>query len=74
MNKTNTTNKVKVKYVSINSNGWPCYVTEQGTYIAKIGEDYYILNQYPEEGYVGVEGEPMSKAKKDVLEFVETFD
>ena len=63
-------NKVKISFVGINSSGNPCYKTEKGSFIAKIGEDFYSLNQAPSYGFIGIEGEPDAKLKKDMLEII----
>lgn len=68
------TNKVKIKFAGINFNGDKCYVTEKGTYLAYLeGDGYYVLNQSPEYGLVGIDGEPAYKIKSDNLEIVEKF-
>ena len=61
-------NKIKIRFVGINSQGNHCYVTEKGSYIALIGEDFYSLNQAPDYGFIGIEGEPYDKLKKECLE------
>lgn len=61
-------NKIKIQFAGINSNGNPCYKTEKGSFIAKIGEDFYSLNQAPDYGLIGIEGEPDAKLKKEYLE------
>lgn len=65
--------KIKIQYVGVNSSGYDCYITQKGSYIAKIGEDLYSLNQYPDLGFVGMEGEPCDKLKKDCFEIVVSF-
>ena len=65
--------KIKIIFIGINSNGNKCYVTQQGSYLAEINGDFYALNQYPEEGFIGIEGEPDFKVDKNKLEIVEKF-
>ena len=64
---------VKIKFVGVNSNSHKCYVTEQGSYLAEINGEFYALNQCPEEGFEGIEGEPDFKVDKNKLEIVEEF-
>ena len=66
--------KTKIKFAGVNFNGDKCYVTEKGTYLAYLeGCGYYKLNQSPEYGLVGIDGEPSYKVKSDNLEIVENF-
>lgn len=67
--------KVKIKFAGINFNGDKCYVTEKGTYLVYLEDDgYYVLNQAPEFGLDGIDGEPLYKVKSDSLEIVESFN
>lgn len=66
-------NKIKIKFAGINSSGYKCYVTEGGNYIANIENEFYILNQAPEYGFEGIDGEVSAKLKKEFLEIVDNF-
>lgn len=67
-------NENKIKFVGVNFNGDKCYVTEKGIYIAYLeGDGYYKLNQNPEFGLDGIDGEPAYKVKSDNLEIVNKF-
>lgn len=66
--------KIKIKFAGVNFNGYNCYVTEKGTYLSYMeGDGYYVLNQSPEYGMTGIEGEPAYKVKSDNLEIVDNF-
>ena len=65
---------VKIKFAGVNNNGYNCYVTEKGSYLAEIDGEFYALNQYPEEGFEGIEGEPNFKVDKNKLEIVDKFN
>lgn len=67
-------NKVKIKFAGINDRCNACYITEKGTYIEYIENDgFYKLNQYPEGGFIGINGETDYKIKSDSLEIVDSF-
>lgn len=66
--------KIKVKFAGVNFNGNDCYVTEKGTYLAYLeGDGYYVLNQAPDYGLDGIDGEPAYKVDPDSLEIVDNF-
>lgn len=66
--------KTKIKLVGVNVNGYDCYVTEKGTYLALMNNTFYILNSAPDYGLDGIDGEPMYTAKKEQFEIVESFN
>ena len=66
--------KIKIKFVGVNFNGYNCYVTEKGTYLADISGTFYKLNSSPEYGLDGIDGEPMYPVKKEQFEIVESFN
>lgn len=65
--------KIKIKFAGVNFDGYDCYVTEKGTYLAKIDNTFYVLNQAPEYGLDDINGEPMYAVKKEQFEIVESF-
>lgn len=65
--------KIKIKFVGVNDNYQRCYVTEQSSYLEEINGEFYALNQCPEEGFIGIEGELIFKVDKNKLEIVEEF-
>lgn len=66
--------KTKIKFAGVNSNSNLCYVTEKGTYLALIGDNLRVLNQAPDYGFCGIEGEPSYAVNKDNFEVVESFN
>lgn len=65
--------KIKIKFAGINWRCHECYVTEKGTYLELLDDGYHVLNQAPEYGFVGIDGEPDYKVKADCLEIVDSF-
>ena len=66
-------NKIKIKFAGVNFNGDNCYVTEKGTYLADMNGTFYKLNQSPEYGLDGIDGEPAYPVKKEQFEIVDNF-
>lgn len=62
--------KTKITFAGINSNGNECYVTEKGNYLVLMDNDFYFLNQNPEYGFIGIEGEPDYKVDKTRIEII----
>lgn len=65
---------MKIKFVGTNFNGDDCYVTEKGTYLAKMDDTFYVLNQSPDYGLDGIDGEPLYPVKKEQFEIVKSFN
>lgn len=65
--------KIKIKFAGVNFNGDNCYVTEKGTYLADMNCTFYKLNQSPEYGLDGIDGEPAYPVKKEQFEIVDNF-
>ena len=66
--------KIKIKFAGVNYNGYNCYVTEKGTYLADMDGNLYTLNQNPEYGMTGIDGECNYPVKKEQFEIVESFN
>ena len=64
---------IKIKFAGINSRCNECYVTKNGTYLELLSDGYYVLNQAPDYGLAGIDGEPAYKVKADCLEIVDSF-
>lgn len=66
--------KIKIKFAGVNFNGEKCYVSEKGSYLAYLeGDGYYALNQAPDYGLEGIDGEPAYKVNSAMLEIVNEF-
>ena len=63
--------KLTIKFSGINSRGNKCYITPGGNYIEKDGDNFYVLNQSPEYGFIGIEGEPDYKLDSSKLTLIE---
>lgn len=65
--------KTKVKFAGVNVNGDDCYVSEKGSYLAKMDGTFYALNQAPEYGLDGIDGEPAYPVNPECIEIVNNF-
>lgn len=66
--------KIKIKFAGVNFNGNECYVSEKGSYLAKMDDTFYALNQAPEYGLEGIDGEPAYPVDPECFEIVESFN
>lgn len=64
-------NNLEIKFVGINSRCNKCYITPKGNYIEQDGDSFYVLNQNPEYGFIGIEGEPESKLDASKITIIE---
>ena len=67
-------NNLIVEFAGINSRGNRCYITPGGNYIEQDGDSFYLLNQNPEYGFIGIEGEPDYKLDSSKITIIKEND